>query len=225
MLNQVLNTIFNQDIDQILHQALNHFWAMEAYLRTGSIVMIPLVIVSIVMWTLIINRIFFFQRLYKKNMPRERAGEFVKNNEIPPANIYRGAVSLLVTQFLNTRTRKPDVDLYILDETVMDIITVLERHLALIGVLAAIAPLLGLLGTVTGMMATFDIISVFGTGNARAMAGGISEALVTTQTGLLVAIPGLYMHGFLLKRAEKLKTVIASTGIYLQRFVNGSEPE
>lgn len=218
----MLSQILNQDMNQVLHHILNHFWAMEAYLRAGSIVMIPLVIVSIVMWTLIINRIFFFQRLYRKNMPRERAGEFVKNNELPPPHIYRGAVSLLVTQFLNDRTRNPEVDLYILDETVMDIIAVLERHLALIGVLAAIAPLLGLLGTVTGMMATFDIISVFGTGNARAMAGGISEALVTTQTGLIVAIPGLYMHGFLLKRAEKLKVVIASTGIYLQRFVNGS---
>lgn len=198
---------------------LNHLWTMEAYLRTGSIVMLPLVAVSVTMWTLIINRLFFFQRLYRKNMPREKAGEFVKNNEIPPAHIYRGGVSLLVTKFLKNRTRKTKVDLYILDETVMDIVTVLDRHLSLIGVLAAIAPLLGLLGTVTGMMATFDIISTFGTGNARAMAGGISEALVTTQTGLLVAIPGLYMHGFLVKRSEKLKVLIASTGMYLQRFV------
>jgi len=101
----------------------------------------------------------------------------------------------------------------------MDIISIMDRYLSIIGVLAAMAPLLGLLGTVTGMMATFDVISMFGTGNARAMAGGISEALVTTQTGLLVAIPGLYMHGFLVKRSEKLKLLTASTGIYLQRFV------
>jgi biopolymer transport protein ExbB len=202
---------------------LNHlahlFWNMVAYLQTGSIVMFPLVAVSMVMWTLIINRLVFFHRIYRKNMPRDRAGEFVKNNELPPPHIYKGAVSLLVTRFLKNRTQKPKVDLYILDETVMEIVTVLDRHLALIGVLAAVAPLLGLLGTVTGMMATFDIISMFGTGNARAMAGGISEALVTTQTGLVVAIPGLYMHGFLVKRAEKLKVLVASTGIYLQRFV------
>ncbi len=211
--------MLNPMANQIANQVLNHFWAMEAYLRTGSIVMVPLVAVSVVMWTLIINRILFFHRLRRKNMPREKAGEFVRNNQLPPVQLYRGAVSLLVTQFLNNRTQKPEVDLYILDETVMDIIAVLERHLALIGVLAAVAPLLGLLGTVTGMMATFDIISTFGTGNARAMAGGISEALITTQTGLLVAIPGLYMHGFLVKRAEGLKGRIASTGIYLQRFI------
>lgn len=203
----------------MLNQLTHLFWTLVAYLQTGSIVMFPLVAVSMVMWTLIINRLFFFHRIYRKNMPREQAGEFVKNNKMPSTQIYKGAVSLLVTRFLKNRTHNPKVDLYILDETVMEIITVLDRQLALIGVLAAVAPLLGLLGTVTGMMATFDIISMFGTGNARAMAGGISEALVTTQTGLVVAIPGLYMHGFLVKRAEKLKVLIASTGIYLQRFV------
>jgi hypothetical protein len=63
-------------------------------------------------------------------------------------------------------------------------------------VLAAVAPLLGLLGTVTGMIATFDVLAVFGTGNAKAMAGGISEALITTQTGLLVALPDFTCKGF-----------------------------
>jgi len=110
---------------------------------------------------------------------------------------------------------------------VIVIVSSLDRHLGLIGVLAALAPLLGLLGTVTGMIATFDIISIFGTGNARAMAGGISEALITTQTGLVVAIPGLYMSNFLNRRsenlkqriAENLKQRIASVGIYLRRYV------
>ena len=97
--------------------------------------------------------------------------------------------------------------------------TSLDRHLAVIGVLATVAPLLGLLGTVLGMIATFDIIAIFGTGNAKAMAGGISQALITTQTGLLVAIPGLYMRSFLARRAENLKHRIASMGIYLQRYV------
>jgi biopolymer transport protein ExbB len=83
----------------------------------------------------------------------------------------------------------------------------------------AIAPLLGLLGTVTGMIATFDIMSVFGTGNAKAMAGGISEALITTQTGLLVAIPGLYMKGFLDRRARNLQQRITAAGLFLRRHL------
>ena len=69
------------------------------------------------------------------------------------------------------------------------------------------------------MIMTFDIIAIFGTGNAKAMAGGISQALITTQTGLLVAIPGLYMRGFLAGRAQNLKHRISSVGIYLKRYV------
>jgi biopolymer transport protein ExbB len=67
------------------------------------------------------------------------------------------------------------------------------------------------------MIATFDVLAVFGTGNAKAMAGGISEALITTQTGLLVAIPGLYMKGFLDRRARNLKQRISAAGLYLRR--------
>ncbi len=80
--------------------------------------------------------------------------------------------------------------------------------MAVIAVLAAIAPLLGLLGTVLGMIETFDVISVFGTGNARAMAGGISVALITTQTGLLVAIPGLIMSNRLGHKVAGLRTTL-----------------
>ena len=195
------------------------YWAVAGYIKTGSIVMIPLLAVSIAMWTLIINRLLFFRRLIRKNMTRDKAGEYVLTNKMPSRKKYKGAVSFLVRRFLTRRTGDPGVDQYILDETVMEIVTTLNRHLALIGVLAAVAPLLGLLGTVTGMITTFDVISTFGTGNAKAMAGGISEALITTQTGLVVAIPGLYMHGFLVKRADKLKTRVASTGIFLQRFI------
>jgi len=76
-----------------------------------------------------------------------------------------------------------------------------ERFGAAILVIAAVAPLLGLLGTVTGMIATFDIITEYGTGDPRRLSGGISEALVTTQLGLIVAIPALLL-GNLLKGTE-----------------------
>ena len=204
----------------MIQQIIDQLWTMEAWIRTGSIVMIPIIAVSVAMWTLIINRLFFFHRLYRKNMTKTRAGEFIIKNEVPPKKQYRGAVAYVVSKFLKRRTGKYNIDKYILDETIMETITVLDRYLSMIGVLAAIAPLLGLLGTVTGMISTFEIISVFGTGNAKAMAGGISEALITTQTGLIVAIPGLYMHGFLEKQAYKLKARIAATGIYLQRYIS-----
>jgi len=81
-----------------------------------------------------------------------------------------------------------------LDEAVLAEIPALERGNSLIKLLAAIAPLLGLLGTVTGMILTFQAISLFGSGDPKLMAGGISQALVTTVLGLVVAIPLLFSH-------------------------------
>lgn len=78
-----------------------------------------------------------------------------------------------------------------------------ERRLPLLTVIAAAAPLLGLLGTVVGMVKTFTLITVFGTGNAEKLSSGISEALVTTELGLIVAIPTLIIHGYLSHRAQK----------------------
>ena len=126
---------------------------------------------------------------------------------------------MLVAEFISRRSGDRALDRFLIDETVLRLNRRLTDYLALIGVLAAIAPLLGLLGTVIGMIATFDVLAVFGAGNAKAMAGGISEALITTQTGLLVSIPGLYMKGFLDRRAGNLNRRIAASGYYLQRHL------
>lgn len=78
-----------------------------------------------------------------------------------------------------------------------------ERRLPLLAVIATASPLMGLLGTVMGMIKTFALITVFGTGNASKLSSGISEVLVTTELGLTVAIPTLIAHGFLSHRAQK----------------------
>ena len=82
--------------------------------------------------------------------------------------------------------------LRIREARIADAATRLNRTLPLIKMLVALCPMLGLLGTVTGMMEVFDIIAVLGTGNARAMASGISKATIPTMAGMMVAIPGLY---------------------------------
>jgi biopolymer transport protein ExbB len=190
---------------------------LEAYIRAGGVVMVPLALVSLSMWLLIIDRALFFRRLYHKNMNLKTALEHIQNDRMPDPAHYRGAISLLVARFLLRRSNDRHLDCFIIDETVLTINRGLSDYLALIGVLAAVAPLMGLLGTVTGMIGTFDILSIFGTGNAKGMAGGISEALITTQTGLLVAIPGLYMKGFLDRRARNLQQRVAQVGYYLKR--------
>lgn len=200
---------------------MDHLWAellrLEEYLRTGGMIMIPLVVVSLLMWVLIVDRILFLRRLHRKNMGAAVAWEHVKDNRRPDSKHYRGAVSLLVARFLEKRSHNQVLDRSILDEVVLSLNHSLDDYLQVIGVLAAIAPLLGLLGTVLGMIDAFDILAVFGTGNAKGMAGGISEALITTQTGLLVAIPGIYMKGFLDRRSKNLKQRIARVGYYLRQ--------
>jgi len=195
----------------------DYFYMVSDYLAGGGVVMIPLMILSVAMWALIINRLLFFRRLYRRTMKWPAALDHVRRNRIPDRSRYRGIISVLVTEFLKRKSGERQLDRFILDETVVWLVSSTDRYLAVIGVLAGIAPLMGLLGTVTGMIATFDSIAIFGTGNTRAMAGGISEALITTQTGLLVAIPGVYMKNFLVRRSEILKQRAASLGMYLRR--------
>jgi biopolymer transport protein ExbB len=197
----------------------NQWFRLEDYLRTGGVVMVPLILVSLLMWLLIVDRVLFFRRLHRKNMNAGTAWEYIRAGRTPDPRRYRGAISLLVAEFLPRRSGDRDLDRHILDEAVKKLNRRMTDYLALIGVLATIAPLLGLLGTVTGMIATFDVLAVYGTGNAKAMAGGISEALITTQTGLLVAIPGLYMKGFLDRRAWNVRQRISAVGLYLKRHL------
>jgi biopolymer transport protein ExbB len=97
-----------------------------------------------------------------------------------------------------------------------------ERWLPLLAVIATAAPLMGLLGTVTGLVRTFALITVFGTGNAGKLASGISEVLVATELGLMVAIPTLVAHGFLAHRIQKNLSLLER---YALEFATAAQPE
>lgn len=107
----------------------------------------------------------------------------------------------------------------LLDEAITREVPKLEKGLSMIKLLAAVAPLLGLLGTVTGMIATFQSISLFGTGDPKLMAGGISQALVTTMLGLVVAIPLLFLHSLVSSRSKMLMQILEeqSAGLISRR--------
>jgi biopolymer transport protein ExbB len=93
-------------------------------------------------------------------------------------------------------------------ESVMREIPAINRNLPLLKIIAAVAPLMGLLGTVTGMIITFQAITLFGAGDPRLMAGGISQALITTVLGLTVAIPMLLLHSIVQGRARSLTDIL-----------------
>lgn len=193
------------------------------YLRQGGWIMAPLVAVSVVMWTLIIDRLRAFRALTARDLDGRGAVACVAAGD-PAALAGRDGLRVrLVREFLAERSGRADLDRQILGECALRQRRRLARGLAPITVLAAVAPLLGLLGTVLGMIETFGVIAVFGTGNARALAGGISVALITTQTGLLVAIPGLIMANRLGRRAEALRDGLDEAAAALARHLGRAQ--
>lgn len=102
-------------------------------------------------------------------------------------------------------------------ESVMTTRLKLNRMLPFIAICAASAPLLGLLGTVTGIINTFKLITVFGSGDVKTLSGGISEALITTEYGLIVAIPSLLLHAFLSRKARAIISFMETSAV---AFVN-----
>ncbi len=106
----------------------------------------------------------------------------------------------------------------ILYESIVETQPKVMRLLPFISVTAAVAPLLGLLGTVTGMINTFNRIKIFGTGDAKSLSGGISEALITTEFGLIVAIPSLLLYALLSRKAKSFLARMEKMSI---SFING----
>ncbi|MBK8013129.1 MAG: MotA/TolQ/ExbB proton channel family protein [Deltaproteobacteria bacterium] len=134
-------------------------------------------------------------------------------------------------RILSIHATSPDMNVETLerklDEAIIRESARLERALWLIKIVAVSAPLLGLLGTVTGMIRTFQAITLFGTGDPRLMAGGISEALVTTMIGLFVAIPLVLLHAGLSSMSRRMTGILEeqSAGIVAERAERFGTPE
>ncbi|MEN8719128.1 MAG: MotA/TolQ/ExbB proton channel family protein [Oceanococcaceae bacterium] len=124
---------------------------------------------------------------------------------------------------LHAYEKDPNADLETiesrLDEAIIKEVPDLEKRLAALKIFAAVAPLLGLLGTVTGMIQTFQAITLFGTGDPKLMAGGISQALITTVLGLVVSIPMVMLHQWLSGRSKGLVQILEeeSAGLVAER--------
>jgi biopolymer transport protein ExbB len=109
----------------------------------------------------------------------------------------------------------------VISENVLNAQPRIDRFRSTISVFAAVAPLLGLLGTVTGMIATFDVITQFGTGDPGLLSGGISEALITTQLGLTVAIPALLVGNLLSSWADRITSNLEISALRMVNTVTG----
>lgn len=191
------------------------------HLARGGWIMVPLGVCSLALWTLVAERWLALRALGRDDLGLAEAVVAVRGDR--PVHRGSGLRARLVSAFMEGRTGRTSIDLELLRHEASRLRPELKGGLAVISVLAAVAPLLGLLGTVTGMVRTFDVIAAFGTGNARELAGGLSQALVTTQTGLLVAIPGLVFGALLTRRARRLDHLLTETLTVLERTVEAGE--
>ena len=187
------------------------------YFKGGGIIMYPLLLVAVYMWTLIFERIFAFHRLEFRDIEMtDLLQDYRDGRDFSLKTGLRAQIGYFLCQH---QTADRALNRRLLDQCCLQLRPGIDRNIMLIAVLAMVSPLLGLLGTVTGMITTFDVIAMFGTGNARALAGGISEALITTQSGLLVSIPGVFSSAVLSLRARRLQLRLDESMTTLKRIV------
>ncbi len=177
------------------------------FFLAGGPVMWPLLALSLWLWCLMLYKFLWVARARRDRMELDNALDDLLSDQPPKAD---GPLSAALAHFMSMPSREPRVDTRLWEAAVRRQEPGLWRHVDAILVLASVAPLLGLLGTVTGMIETFAVIGEQGTGNAQAMAGGIREALVTTETGLLIAIPGLFAGWVLKRQVRKLQHKLLS---------------
>lgn len=182
---------------------------MLEIVQAGGIVMLPIVACSIVAAAIILERAWTLQR--KRVLPRNLTGqvrEWVSHDQLDPKHLQRlhqtSPLGQVLAAGLANRQGGRDIVKESIEDCGRHVVHELERYLGTLGTIAQISPLLGLLGTVIGMIKVFTVITANGVGNPSQLAGGISEALITTAAGLIVAIPTLIGYRYLRGRIDGL---------------------
>ncbi|MGD9388122.1 MAG: MotA/TolQ/ExbB proton channel family protein [Gammaproteobacteria bacterium] len=182
---------------------------MIEIIRAGGWLMLPIILCSILAVAITIERLWTLQR--QRVLPKdlaERVWGWARDRQLDRKHLDILAANSPMGQVLAAGLAGRGRDREVLKEKVQDtgrhVVHELERYLNTLGTIAAISPLLGLLGTVIGMVKVFTAITTAGVGNPGVLAGGISEALITTAAGLSVAIPTLIAYRYLRGRVDSL---------------------
>lgn len=190
-----------------LRQLTHQLNLAEQVPKGGPIVWPILAILGLSLFILLERLFFFYKRQIRVEPFMAKVRQLVAQGNWEACQILLSAEKdrlipkILLTSLPFREQKREDME-NALQESILGEIPKIERFLSTLGMLAAIAPLLGLLGTVTGMINTFHVITYYGAGDPRMMSGGISEALVTTMLGLTVAIPIMLFHTLLSRRVE-----------------------
>ncbi|WP_205859224.1 MotA/TolQ/ExbB proton channel family protein [Pleionea sediminis] len=195
-------------------------------LKNGGFVIWPIVLCSVIALIICIERFWTLRR--SRITPRHLVAQvwtWVKNNQLDKKKLKSLKDSSPLGEILAAGIVNHAHGRETMKEAIRDsgrqVVVGLERFLSTLGTIAVITPLLGLLGTVIGMIKVFTVITLQGVGDANALAGGISEALLTTAAGLTVAIPALVFHRHFERKVDELVVIMEEEALKMVEVLHG----
>jgi biopolymer transport protein ExbB len=195
-------------------------------LKPGGIIMFPLLLCSVLALAIIIERFWTLRssRLAPKSLVGELWG-WIKKKELNSKRLRElkeaAPIGRVLAAGLVNAKHGREIMKESIQEEASQVVHEMERFLTALGTIAVITPLLGLLGTVIGMIKVFAQLQLEGAGNASALAGGISEALITTAAGLTIAIPALIFHRYFIRRVDEIVVSMEQEALRLVEIVHG----
>src|ERR1700722_4294015 len=202
---------------------------MWEIVRAGGPLMWPIILCSITAAAIILERLWTLQD--KRVLPQElpvRVWQLIENNQINDKVItaleQNSPLGRLLATGLANRHRPRDILMERLEDTGRHVVYELERFLNTLGTIAGVSPLLGLLGTVTGIIRAFNAIEAGGMVDPRALSGGIAEALIATAAGLCVAIPALIAYRFLRSKVERISVEMEKDAVRIADAIEATHP-
>ncbi len=203
---------------------------MFELVQAGGWLMVPILLCSVIAAAICVERFWTLRtaQIAPRNLLAQ-VWDWIKNNDMDNRKLRELRLGSPLGQILaagitNHRRGREQMKEAI-EEVANHVVHEMERYLNTLGTVAAIAPLLGLLGTVIGMIKVFTSIKLEGTGNAALLAGGISEALITTAAGLTVAIPSLFFYRFFQRRVDELVISMEQEALKLVEVLNSDRTE
>ncbi len=203
---------------------------MLEIVQSGGWLMVPILLGSVIAAAISVERLWTLQRsrITPKNL-LEQVWTTLRTDAMDSQKLRELRASSPLGQVLAAGVanakRGREVMKEAMEEAGAQVSHDLERYLTSLGVIASISPLIGLLGTVVGMIKVFTALMLEGAGNANVLAGGISQALITTAAGLSVAIPALMFHRFLLRRVDELMITMGQEAVKLVEIMQGDGEE
>jgi biopolymer transport protein ExbB len=193
---------------------------MFEIVKAGGPVMVPIILASIIAAAIFLERLWTLQQ--RRVLPAElteKVWKWVERREIQDKHIValqqNSPLGKILAAGLANRHRDRAIIKEAIEDTGRHVVHELERFIGALGTIASVSPLLGLLGTVVGMIRTFNAIQTEGVGDPAALGGGIAEALITTAAGLTVAIPALLGYKYLRGRVASLVIQMEKESIQL----------